>query len=119
MIERNIITDPISPGSLPPLRNSPQAWIPSLTAPFISLTRNTRFGRGVIVPVTVAANTPVTITHNLGRLVQGMLAISNGANGELFTPQLARTIGGGSVRTPEKQSIQGNLAMTSCLVWVI
>lgn len=105
-------------GNLPTLQNAPQAWIPGITSPFISLTRNTRFGRGMVVPVTAAANTPVTITHNLGRLVQGMIAISNGANGELFTPGVARVITGSPVRSASQQTIQANLAMTSCLVWV-
>jgi len=105
-------------GNLAPLRNSPQAWVPQLHSPTLSLTRNTRYGRGMVVPVTAAASTPVVITHNLGRLVQGMIAISNGANGELFPPAVARVISGSPTRTATKQSIQANGTMTSCLVWV-
>lgn len=92
--------------------------VPFVNAPFISQTRNTKMARGMIVPVTVNANTAITITHNLGRLVQGMLCISNGTNGELFTAGLARVITGSPVRTKTQQTIQANLALTNALIWV-
>lgn len=86
---------------------------PWVTSPFISTSRNTRNGRGMIVPVTAAANTPVTVTHNLGRLVQGMLAVLNNA-GATFTPKLMFAAG---TRSASQQTIEADTAMTNCLVW--
>lgn len=90
--------------------------LPFVTMPFISLTKNTKMARGMIVPVTVAANTTIVITHSLGRLMQGATGISNGANGELYPPRILRVVGG--TRTTKQQSIQCDTACTSALIWV-
>lgn len=92
--------------------------LPFVTSPFIRTDRNTRMGRGMVVPVTVAANTPIVIKHNLGRLMQGALAIANGANGELYPPRVARVITGSPVRSSSQQTIQCDTACTVALIWV-
>lgn len=86
--------------------------VPFVLPSVIPTNRNTKCGRGVIVPVTATAGTPVVITHNLGRLVQGLIAINNGT---AYTPRLAMPAG---TRTTTQQTIQGDVNMTSCLVWV-
>jgi hypothetical protein len=92
-----------------------QALIPFVTEPFISTTRNTRCGRGMIVPLTAAANAPVTVTHNLGRIVQGMIVLLNAA-GAAFPPRLMFAPG---ERSATKQTIVGDADMTTCLVWLV
>jgi hypothetical protein len=93
--------------------------LPFVTAPFISTTRNTRMGRGMVVPIAnLVPNTNYTIQHNLGRLVQGMICIANGANGELDPPLFSRSIGAGTVRTQSQQTINANSKCTNALLWV-
>ena len=81
----------------------------------ISVDRNTKCGRGVVVPITVAANTPITVTHNLGRFVQGMIPLINNA-GATFVPKLKF---GGGPSTVSEQSIEGDTDMTNCLVLLV
>lgn len=91
--------------------------LPFVNAPFILQTRNTKMARGMIVPVTVAANTNITITHNLGRQIQGMICVLNGANGELFPPQFALVLP--ATNNGARQSVvKANGACTSALLWV-
>lgn len=92
--------------------------VPFVNAPIISLTRNTKMARGMIVPVTVGPNTPIVITHNLGRLMQGAIGIANGANGELYPPRVARPTSGTPVRTASQQTITCDTACTQALIWV-
>lgn len=89
--------------------------VPFVLPPVISTTRNTKCGRGVIVPVTVAANTQITVTHNLGRKVQGMLALINDG-GLALPPKLY--FGVAPTSTASQQSIEGDTTMTNCLVWL-
>jgi len=110
----------LGPGTVKPTASDPiiaslQQSIPFLTAPFISTTRNTRCGRGMIVPVTVAANTDITVNHRLGRLVQGMIPLLNNG-GATFTPKLKY---GAGPRTFNQQSINADTALTNCLIWFI
>lgn len=96
-----------------PLR-PPYNQAPFVTEPFISTTRNTRNGRGMFVPVTAVANTPITITHNLGRIVQGMIAVLNNGGAD-FTPALRFAAG---EHSNTKQTIEADAAMTNCLIWL-
>lgn len=89
--------------------------VPFVLPAVLSLTKATKCGRGVIVPVTVAANTNVNVAHNLGRLVQGGLCIFNGAS---FTAQIAFPTGGGTVRTTKQQTIQLSIAGAPALVFL-
>ena len=91
--------------------------VPFVTAPFISKTRNTRNGRGMLGPVSGKQNTVITVTHNLGRLAQGMVMISNGLNNELYKTHL-RMVQGGQ-RTPAVQDIESDGPLTSAIVWFI
>jgi hypothetical protein len=95
--------------------------LPFVNSPFISRTRNTKMARGMIVaPVTVAANTAITITHNLGRKVQGMICISNGAHGEAFPPQFALVVPptAGAIQSSSQATVQANATATQALLWV-
>lgn len=89
--------------------------IPFVLPATISTTHNTKCGRGMIVPVTVAANTDKVITHNLGRLVQGLIPLINNGGASL-PPKLF--FGGNGTRSTSQQTIQGDVAMSNCLVWV-
>lgn len=90
-----------------------RSLIPFVLPPVLPTTRNTKMGRGVLCPVTAAANTPVTVVHNLGRKVQGMFAILNNAGAD-YNPQLKF---GGGPSTNIEQSIEGNVVMTNCFVF--
>jgi hypothetical protein len=91
--------------------------IPFVLPPVIPTTRNTKCGRGVIVPVTVAVNTKTTITHNLGRKVQGMIALLN--NGGASPTPYGLWFGTSPTSTSTQQSIiSPNVALTNCLLWV-
>ncbi len=70
----------------------------------------------MIVPVTAAANTPVTIVHGLGRKVQAVWCISNN-DGAALTPRLqwGTTLAAG-VSTNQKLTVQGDEAMTKALL---
>lgn len=87
--------------------------LPGVKPPFIPTNRNTRDGRGMIVPVTAAADTPVLVTHNLGRIPQSIEAISNDG-GTAQNP--AMTLAAGVAPTRTQATIQGNQTMTNCLV---
>lgn len=106
----------VRPGSAPVGPSGPLQQVypvtDSFAAPFYSLTRNTRDGRGVVVPVTAPAGTFVTITHNLGRIVQGARALNNN-QGQSPLPILQ--LGTGS-RT--QQTIWANTPLINCLVRV-
>lgn len=91
--------------------------LPFVAAPFIRKDRNTKMARGIIVPVTVAANTNYTMTHNLGRAIQGMICVLNGANGELFPPQF-RLVLPATNNGPKTSVVQANAVCTSALLWV-
>lgn len=87
----------------------------SVITPF-NYNRNTRSGRGIFVPVTVAANTPITVTHNLGRIPQGVTAVIN--NMGLYTnPDIALAPNPSLLPTRQQATIEGNTAMFNCLVW--
>lgn len=88
--------------------------LPFVTQPFISLTRNTKMGRGMVVPIASAnPNATFVITHNLGRYVQGALGIANGGGG--WPPRVAIEAG---TRSQRQQSIQVDVACTNALIWV-
>jgi len=95
--------------------------VPFVTAPFIPKTRNTRNGRGMLVaPVTGPANTDIAVTHNLGRLVQGMLCISNGLQNQLFTAKLRMSYWPPDARnTPKVLTIQADIALDHAVIWFI
>lgn len=88
-------------------------FYPFMTAPFLSTNRNTRNARGVVVPVTGSKYTPITVTHNLGRQVQGMIALINN-KGQDWTPRLRFAPGANST---SQQAIEATEDMTGCLVW--
>lgn len=106
---------PPRPKANDPITASLQQAIPFLTQPFIPTNRNTRCGRGMIVPVTAAANTDVTVNHRMGRLVQGMIPLLNNG-GATVVPKLKY---GAGPRSFNQQSINADTAMTNCLVWFI
>ena len=82
----------------------------------IPTNQTTPWGPGVIVPVTGAANTPITVTHGLGRKVQGMKVFSN-ANGGIFNPRLKwGTSLAGGISTPQRVTVEGDETMTNCLI---
>ena len=89
--------------------------IDHIPPPFVSLHRNTRYGRGVLVPVAVgnqiAANTPFTVTHNLGRLVGSALVYTNNG-GQLINPALE--VGTG---TRIQQTLQADNPLLNALIW--
>ena len=94
--------------------------IPFVTAPFIDKARNTRNGRGMLCPVTGAANTDIPVTHNLGRLVQGMLCLSNGTTNQLFTAKLRVPYAPPDARnTPKVLTIQADIALDHAIIWFI
>lgn len=99
MERRSLITAPPRPAAAAvPLYNA----APYITAPFVSTTRNTRNGRSMLVPVSAAAATPITITHNLGRLVQGMHVVLNNG-GASYAPRVQFVAG---PRSNTQQAIQ-------------
>lgn len=92
--------------------------IPFVLPPAISTTRNTKCGRGVIVPITVAQNTQTTVTHNLGRKVQGIIPLLN--NGGASPTPYGMWFGTTPTSTNTQQSlISPNVALTNCLVLLI
>ena len=84
------------------------------------ITKPTKMGAGIVVPVSGAANTNITVTHGLGRIVRRVLCLANN-KGASFTPQLAfgPGLGGGAVSTTQKVTIQGTVAMTSAEIWFL
>jgi hypothetical protein len=105
---------PIGPSS--PLRQV-YPVLTGVTSPFISFARNTRDGRGVIVPVgvtdPVAVGEPVTVTHNLGRVPQRIVALQNDG-GAAENPQM--TLASGTAPTRTQATISADIIMTNCLV---
>jgi len=92
---------------IPPLKT----MVPFILPAEISLTQPTHCGRGMIVPVTGAANTSIVVKHNLGRFAQVAWALINqGA----FSPRLMFDPAGTS--TQQKQSIIADGAMNQCLI---
>lgn len=89
--------------------------IPSVSTPFISTTRNTRVGRGIVVPVTAQAGTATLITHGLGRIPQRIQAFLNDG-GALVNP--AMTLAAGVPPTRMQAMILGNFNMVNCLVYL-
>jgi hypothetical protein len=88
--------------------------LPGITAPYISTTRNTRDGRGVIVPVTASQSTAILVTHNLGRIPQSIQAIQNNG-GQFLNPGMILSAGG-IQPTRTQATIEGNQQMINCLV---
>jgi hypothetical protein len=103
------VTNPVGPSA--PLRQV-YPVLEGVIPPVIPTTRNTRDGRGMIVPVTVVANTPITVTHNLGRLVQGFVPLINDA-GAAFTPKL---MFGAGPHSNTQVTVVGDTDMTNCLI---
>lgn len=88
--------------------------IPFVLPSKISLTKATRCGRGVIVPLTAAAGATATATHNLGRPVQVYWPLINNG-GATVPPRL-------TLAAPSSNNSQGfvaDVAMTNCLVFMI
>lgn len=88
--------------------------IPFVLPAKISLTKPTKCGRGVIVPLTAAQNAAVTANHGLGRPVQVYWPLINNA-GATAPPLL-------TLAAPSTNNSQGfvstNVAMTNCLVFM-
>lgn len=87
--------------------------IPFVLPAKISTTKNTKCGRGVIVPLSAAANTPVTATHNLGRPVQVYWPLINNG-GATVPPRLVLA----APSSNNAQGFSGDVAMTNCLVFM-
>jgi hypothetical protein len=86
--------------------------VPFVLPPVIPTNQTTRCGTGVIVPVTAAANTPVTVTHGLARKVQAAFCIRN--NGGLdFTAAIKY---GATINNNQRVDVTGSVAMTDALV---
>jgi hypothetical protein len=103
------VTNPVGPSA--PLRQV-YPVLEGVIPPVIPTTRNTRDGRGMIVPVSGAANTPITVTHNLGRLVQGFVPLINNA-GATFNPKL---MFGAGPNSNTQVTIVGSEILTNCLI---
>lgn len=88
--------------------------IPFILPALIPTTARTRCGHGVIVPVTVAANAAITVTHGLGRKVQIAWCLANNSGADV-APRLAF---GTPTSTAQQVSITGDLAMTNALVFL-
>lgn len=89
--------------------------VPFVLPAVISKTQNTRCGRGMIVPVTVAANTPIVVSHNLGRFVQSFWPLNNGTG---FLPKLAfgDPTDPGYVSSTTQQTLIADEDLTQCLI---
>lgn len=92
--------------------------IRAVTAPFVSKTRNTRSGRGMLVPVSVIANTPITITHNLGRLAQGFTVLTNATDNSAYPGFIAMYTASGATRTPMQQTIFSSVQLQNAIIEV-
>jgi hypothetical protein len=90
--------------------NELRTYIPFVLPNQISPTRPTHCGRGMIVPVTGQANTEITVTHNLGRIVQGAWAL---ANTNEFNPRIKLTQ---QTATKTQQSLVADANMSSCFI---
>lgn len=89
--------------------------IPFVLPAKISLTKATKCGRGVIVPLTQATpGSSVTATHNLGRPVQAYWPLINNA-GATVPPRLTLA----SPSTNNAQGFIADVAMTNCLVFMV
>lgn len=78
-------------------------------------TRNTRCGRGTIVPVSAQAGKEVTLQHQLGRKVVAMQVLANGPDGTLYPPRIRRTEG---VSTLNAQSIMAEADLVGAFIFV-
>lgn len=84
-----------------------------------TLLRNTRSGRGMLVPIpTLAASTPYTITHNLGRYAQGLTMLNNANDNSAYTGPLAMYTGSGAIRTLTQQTIISSITVQNAIVEV-
>jgi hypothetical protein len=92
-------------------------YIPFVLPPVLSTTRPNRCGRGVLVYVSAAANTPVAVTHNIGREVQGAIVVMHNlsAGASSFPPRIALTSG---TRTTQVQTVQFDATATNALVFL-
>jgi hypothetical protein len=83
--------------------------------PITPQTANTRCGRGMIVniPQNCAANTPYIVTHNLGRIPQALIMISNQYS---FPPRIAFASG---PRTNVQIAVQFDQACSFPQFWVL
>ena len=99
---------PVGPSG--PLRQT-YPVLPQIGPPFISTTRNTRYGRGVITPLNAPAGSQIVVTHNLGRVIQGYHVLANDS-GNTTTPTL---VWNNDSRT--QISVIADTPMTNCLVW--
>lgn len=92
--------------------------IRAVTAPFVSKVRNTRSGRGMLVPASMAANTPTVITHNLGRLAQGFTTLTNGTDNSAYPGFIAMYTAPGAIRTPMQQEIFSSVQLLNAIIEV-
>jgi hypothetical protein len=90
--------------------------VPFILPPIIPTRKNVNCGTGMIVPVTAAANTPVTIVHGLSRKVQALWVLSNNGGANLTPRMLWGTSLAGGVSTTQKLTVQGDEAMVNCLL---
>jgi hypothetical protein len=90
-----------------------QSMVPFILPSTVSLTQNTRCGRGMIVPVIAAANVSTVVTHNLGRIAQFAFPLMNiGA----FTPAYQFDTGHGTTKGRNAQSVIFSVGCNPCLV---
>lgn len=97
----------------------PVGLVPFVLPPIIPLTQNTPCGTGIICPVSAAANTPVKVTHGLGRKVQGMWMMANDGGATVTSGLLFGTTLAGGVNTNEQVTIEAPVVMTNALVFML
>jgi hypothetical protein len=104
---------PISPSH--PLRQT-YNQIPwgAMSPLWVTAQHRVRCGRGMIVNVPFTpANTPVTVTHALGRIPQCLIVLSDAYT---FPPRVAFAPG---VRTSQQVSLQFDQAVNQQHVWIL
>ncbi len=74
----------------------------------------TRMGNGVLVSVTAAANTDVTMTHSLGRLPHFVIPLDNGT---AYVPSWKWS--SATARTTATATGQFSVAPVGAIVWIV
>jgi predicted RecA/RadA family phage recombinase len=85
--------------------------------PFVlpqTLSSGMRMGLGKLFAVTVAANTDVTVAHDLGRIPHFVIPLDNGT---AYVPAIRRSTV--TAWTTSNVTFQANAAMTACWVWIV
>ncbi len=109
---------PAKPGNLAELQRALTHHARNESVPFI-LPPNfpmfpTRMGTGVLVSVTAAANTDVTMTHNLARLPHFVVPLDNGT---AYVPSWKwSTV---TPRTTTTATGQFSIATSGAVIWIV